>query len=57
VLSAADLTPLAAALASTATQSVESAARRTSARAGIDVNGDGTVDAFDLPPLLSRLFD
>ncbi|MDX2165689.1 MAG: VCBS repeat-containing protein [Deltaproteobacteria bacterium] len=56
-LSAADLVPLAAALASAPTQAVERAAHLLeTATTGIDFTGDGVVDQLDLPPLLRGLF-
>lgn len=55
--SAADLIPLAAALASRPTQPVERAAHLLdSTTAAIDVTGDGVVSDVDLPPLLRSLF-
>ena len=55
-ISAADLTPLAHALALAPSQPIESAAHAVDARGGIDTTGDGLVGPGDTAGMLRRLF-
>lgn len=56
-VSAADLTPLAHALALAPSQPIESAAHAVDARGGLDATGDGIVGPGDAAGMLRRLFE